>query len=350
MCAFTISHMCIYVYALYILYSQHPKSKPYHDTTLRLSLNVNNPTTCTLSATPASHLSISTTLTTTTVESFISSSTATVTTPGIVKSDNISGKLVTAASDINEHESVLQDLRRRRLELKQQREKSARKMDSVCPLTSSSIVEEITSPAISTAQPPMLVHPHYSDERSPTSGHVNVDSVPLPKSNPVDSHLNVHMSQPTMISSGPDKFPSSIHSNSGPKMETVSTRVPVSTSSSESSTSPGKTQEKTESDTANPDYLLMREGERWKPEAASTNYPHMDIPPNHEQKFRHEKSEKPHKEDANEFTQENLTYYASGVQHIQEDGKQQVLTGNKVSHIIAKSRVEEVQYSHRIYS
>ena len=323
-------------------YSQHPKSKPHHDTTFRLSPNVNNPTTCTLSATPASHLSISTTLTTTTVESSISSSTATVTTSGIVKSENVSGKLVTAASDIDEHESVLQDLRRRRLELKQQREQSSRKMDSVCPLTSSSIVEVITSPAISTAQPPMLVRPHYSDENSRTSGHVNLDSIPLPKSSPVDPHLKIHMSQPqvsTMISSGPDMFPSSIYLNSGPKMETISTRVPVSTSSSESSMSPGKTnltQEKTESDIANLDYLLMREEERWKPEAVSTDYPHMDIPPSHEQKFQHEKSEKLHKEHANEFTQE---YYASGmvtvgVQHIQEDGKQQVLTGNKVSHII----------------
>ena len=333
-----ISHMCIH--CKYMHYSQHPKSKPHHDTTFCLPPNVNNPNTCTLSATPASHLSISTTLTTTTVESSISSSTVTVTTSGtdIVKSEKVSGKLLTASSDISEHESALQDLRRRRLELKQQREQSSRKTDSTCNLTSSSIVEEIISPAISTAQPPMLVHPHYSDENSRTSGHVNVDSIPLPKSSPVDPHLNIHMSQPqvsTMISSGPDMFPSSIYSNSGPKMETISTRVPA-TSSSELSTSPGKTnltQEKTESDIANPDYLLMREEERWKPETASTDYPHMDIPPSHEQKFRHEKSEKSHKDHANEFTQ---AYYASGmltagVQHIQEDGKQQVLTGNKVS-------------------
>ena len=270
--------MCIH-------YSQHPKSKPYHDTTFRRSPNVYDPTTCTLSATPALHLSISTTLTTTTVESFNSSSTVTVTTSGtdIVKSEKVSGKLLTASSDISEHESAQQDL-----------------------------------------------------------SHVNVDSIPLPISSPVDPHLYIHMSQPkisTMISSGPDTFPSSIYLNSGPKMETISTRVPVSTSSSESSTSPGKTnltQEKTESDIANPDYLLMREEERWKPETASTDYPHMDILPSHEQKFRHEKSEKSHKEHASEFMQE---YYASdmvtvGVQHIQEDGKQQVLTGNKVSHII----------------
>ena len=309
-------------------YSQHPKSKPHHDTTFHLPPNVNSPTTCTFSATPASHLSISTTLTTTAVESSISSSTVTVTTSGtdIVKSENVSGKLLTASSDISEHESVLQDLRRRRLELKQQREQSSRKTDSTCNLTSSSIVEEIISPAISTAQPQ-------------TSGHVNVDNIPLPKSSPVDPHLNIlYMSQPqvsTMISSGPSMFPSSIYSNSGPKMETISTRMPVFISSSESPTSPGKTNltQKTESDIANPDYLLMREEERWKPETASTEYPHMDIPPSHEQKFRHEKSEKSHTEHANEFTQ---AYYASGmltagVQHIQEDGKQQVLTGNKVS-------------------
>ena len=323
-------------------YSQHPKSKPHHDTTFHLPPNVNSPTTCTFSATPASHLSISTTLTTTAVESSISSSTVTVTTSGtdIVKSENVSGKLLTASSDISEHESVLQDLRRRRLELKQQREQSSRKTDSTCHLTSSSIVEEIICPAISTAQPPMLVHPHshYSDENSRTSGHVNVDSIPLSKSSPVDLHLNIHMSQPqvsTMISSGPDMFPSSIYSNSGPKIETISTQMPVSTSSSESSTSPGKTNlaQKTESDIANPDYLLMREEERWKPGTASTDYPHMDIPPSNEQKFRHEKSEKSHKEHANEFIQ---AYYVSamltaGVQHSQEDGEQQVLTGSKVS-------------------
>jgi hypothetical protein len=127
-------------------------------------------------------------------------------------------------------------------------------------------------------------------------------------------------------------------------METVSTRVPVSTSSSESSASPGKTNKKTESDIANPNYLLMKEGK-----AALTGHSHniMDISPNYEQKLRHEESEKTHQVHGNEFMQENLTYCASGmltegVRHIQDDEKQQqMLTANNVSHVITKKpRVE----------
>jgi hypothetical protein len=136
-----------------------------------------------------------------------------------------------------------------------------------------------------------------------------------------------------MISSAPDELPPSIHSSSGSKMETVSTRVSVSTSSSESSASPGRTNKNTESDIANPDYLLMKEGE-----VASTGHSHVNISPNYEQELRHKESEKTHKEHGNEFMQENLTsgMLTEGVPHIQEDDKQQqlLLTSSNVSHII----------------
>ena len=105
------------VHALYS--SQHHQSKPHHDSILHLSPNVNSPTTCTLSATP-SHLSTNSTLTPIIVQSSIGSPAST---SGIVKSivsEKASDELTSATSDVYKYDSALQDLRRRRLELKQQ--------------------------------------------------------------------------------------------------------------------------------------------------------------------------------------------------------------------------------------
>ena len=321
---------------------------------------------CTFSATPASHLSTNTTRTPTTctADSSISRSaaTASATAPAIVKStvsEDTTDKLVSVASDVNEYESALQNLRRRRLALKQQREQT----DNVSHPTTSSVLTErnkITTKPISSHlpdQPLMLVDPNYSDERQ--SSHLDMD---LPNSRPTDSNFNAHY----LHSKGPT-LSSSSTSSSGyfpSRIESVSSQVPVSTSSSGtpgSSTSPGRAsftqysyklekfrehlcgQGNTDSEiNANPDYLMMKEEERKQQacQIVSTDCSHLNIPLNYEQRFDHQKF-KETKMYAKEFEQENLTYESencgmltAGVQHVQEDEKQwQMLISNKVSHM-----------------
>ena len=269
-----------------------------------------------------------------------------------------------AASDANEYETALQNLRRRRLELKQQREQSSRKADTVCSPTSANVeTETITVPLSSrmSDQPSVPVQPHYSDRTSSSHNIIDVDSL---LSRPVDSNVSAHILQPMMSLSIPSK---PIHSElSSARMELVSPQAPVSKSSSESSTSPGKTsftqysyklekfrehlhrQEKAGSEVdANPDYLLRKEEEWWKPQPVSTDYSHMDIPPNPEQKFDC-KEPKKHKEHADESEEENLiSYYefenrdmitaGDSVRHIQDGGKQQqMLITNTVSTSISR--------------
>ena len=349
-CTLIFSYKCIYACGC-MHYSQHPaKPKPHHD---QLSPSISSPTTCTLSTTPASHLLANTTLTPTTLESSDSSSATTVSASGIVKSvvpENTSDKFISAASDVNEHEAALQNLRRRRLELKQQREQSSRRTDGDCL---SAVEEEIVTIPISSHlpnQPPALVRPHNSQGRS--SGYLGVDST---HSRLVDSNSSAHTSHPkgpTVSSSGPGNLPSSTPSKlsliGGSRTESISTEAPVFTSSSESSMSQGKTsftqygnklerfcehlrsQEKTESEIdANPDNFLMKEGEMLKPQpqqSVSAECSHVDIPPsNLEQKFD-QKSER----ERTEF--ENRGAVAVEVPPIQDDGKQQqTLTTNEVS-------------------
>ena len=342
-------------------YSQHPaKPKPHHD---HLSPSISSSTTCTLSATPASHLLTNSTLTPTTLESSDSTSAATVSASGIVKSENTSDKLVSATSDVNEHEVALQNLRRRRLELKQQREQSSRRTDGDCL---SAVEEEIVTIPISSHlpnQPPALVRPHNSQFEGRSSGYLGVDGT---QSRLADSNSSAHTSQPkgpTVSSSGPGKLPSSNPSKlsliSGSRIESISTEAPVFISSSESSVSQGKTsftqysyklekfrehlhrQGKTDSEIdANPDYLLMKEGERLKPQpqqSVSAECSRVDIPPNLEQIFDYQKSERVH---TNDSEQGNLTHYelenrgtvAVKVPPIQDDGRQQqTLSTNEVS-------------------
>ena len=328
---------------------------------------------CTISATPASHPSTNTsrTPTTCTVDSSISTSatTASATASAIVKStvsEDTTDKSVSAASDVNEYESVLQNLRRRRLALKQQREQSSRKTDNVCHPTISSVLtegKEITTVPISSHlpdQPLVLVDPNYSDERQ--SSHLDMDTTLLPNSRPMDSNFNAHY----FHSKGPPPSSSSTSSpgNFPSRIESVSSEVPVCTSSSGipgSSTSPEKAsftqysyklerfhehlhgQGNTDSEiNANPDYLMMKEEERKRQacQIVSTDCSHLNIPLNYEHRFDHQKLEET-KKHAKESEQENLTYESENcgmltaeVQHVQEDEKQwQMLISNKVSHM-----------------
>lgn len=337
------------------------ESKPHNDSIFHHSSST------TISTMPASDPSANATVIPTIVESSILT---TVTPSNFVEStvsENTSGTLKPATSDANEYETALQNLRRRRLELKQQREQSSRKADTVCSPTSASVeTETITVPLSSriSDQPSVLVQPHYSDRTSSNHNIIDEDSL---QSRPVDSNVSAHILQPMMSSSIPSKPTVSIHSElSSARMKLVSPQAPVSTSSSESSTSPGKTgfsqysyklekfrehlhrQGKTDSEVdANPDYLLMKEEERWKPQPVSTDYSHMDIPPNPEQKFDRKESKK-HKEHADESEQENLIRYyefenrdmvtaGDSVRHIQDGGKQQqMLITNTVSMPISR--------------
>ena len=345
--------------------SQHPNSKPHRDDVLYLSPNVNSPTMCTLGATPALCLSTNTTLTPTTctVDSSISRSvtTASSTASTIVKSpvsEDAADKVASAASDVNEYESALQNLRRRRLALKQQQEQSSRQTDNVChPTTSTEGTVPISSHLPD--QPLVLVDPNYSDERQ--SSHLNMDATLLPNSRPTDSNFNANY----FHSKGPTLSPSSTSSsgNFPSRIESVSSQVPVSTSSigtPGSSTSPGKTSftqysyklekfhehlcgqgNSDDEINANLDYLVMKEEERKQQacQIVSTDCSHMDIPQNYEQRLDHQKSEETlsHRK----YEQENLTYESAncgmlttGVQHVHEDEKQwQMLIANKVSHM-----------------
>ena len=324
---------------------------------------------CTLSTTPALHFSTNTTLTPTTctVDPCISRSatTASSTASTIVKSpvsEYAADKLASAASDVNEYESALQNLRQRRLALKQQREQSSRQTDNVCHPTTSTEGTEITAAPISSHlpdQPLVLVDPNYSDERQ--SSHLDMDATLLPSFRPTESNFNAHY----FHSKGPTLSPSSTSSsgNFPSRIESVSSQVPVSTSSigtPGSSTSPGKTSftqysyklekfrehlrgqgNSDDEINANPDYLVMKVEERKQQacQIVSTDCSHLDIPQNYEQRLDHQKSEETlsHRK----YEQENLTYESTncgmlttGVQHVHEDEKQwQMLIANKVSHM-----------------
>ena len=263
------------------------------------------------------------------------------------------------ASDINEYESALQNLRRRRLELKQQREQSSKKADNVCDPTALRVVaegNEITTVPYSLHlpdQPSVPVHSRYSDKNS--SSHLDVDTSLLPKSR-LATDSNSHHYRPTLSSSSSsDKFLS--------KMEAVSSLVPVSTSSIGAFGSPENTSStqyshepekflhsqgmtKSESD-VDPDHLMIKKEERQKQQmyqSISSDSSHiMDIP-SYEQRFSHQKLEKTlsHTVDIKEPEQEISAYdepensdmLAVGTYHVQEGGKQQqTLVTSKVSHM-----------------
>ena len=151
---------------------QHPKPEPHValniDDIPRLLPYQHGPTSNTLSSTPSPYISASTMLNPTTVTSTISS-TATSATASTIVVEDTPDKSVSVASPANEHESALENLRQKRLALKQQYDQSWRNTGDVYHLTTSNTLTETKTKAISShasALPPEVVHPLYSDEGS----------------------------------------------------------------------------------------------------------------------------------------------------------------------------------------